>query len=94
MDARRTAPSRRTRISPAFVRDSPSRLSDLGAGTPLAVIPIAMNNVTAVTFDRLRWWIVAAAVGAAVIFAASLAGDVTVRDVAALDDVESAAIAR
>jgi hypothetical protein len=36
-----------------------------------------MNTVTAVTFDRLRWWIVAAALGAAIISAASIATDVT-----------------
>jgi hypothetical protein len=35
-----------------------------------------MNSATAVTFDRLRWWIVAAALGAAIISAASIASDV------------------
>ena len=38
-------------------------------------------NQTPVTFDRLRWWIVAAALGAAVISAVSLASDVAATDV-------------
>jgi hypothetical protein len=53
-----------------------------------------MAPATAVTFDRLRWWIVAAALGAAVISAASLASDVTARNVSVTDDVESSSTAR
>ncbi|MBI1736294.1 MAG: hypothetical protein HYR51_14060 [Candidatus Rokubacteria bacterium] len=41
---------------------------------------------TTVTFDRLRWWIVAAALGAAVISAASLASDVTATDVVSTEE--------
>ena len=41
-----------------------------------------MSQKPTVTFDRLRWWIVAAALGAAVISAVSLASDVAATDVA------------
>ena len=51
----------------------------------LLVFATDMSQPT-VTFDRLRWWIVAAVLGAAVISAVSLASDVAATDVASIEE--------
>jgi hypothetical protein len=56
-----------------------------GGGIGFALEHTEMSQPT-VTFDRLRWWIVAAVLGAAVISAVSLASDVAATDVVSIEE--------
>lgn len=52
-----------------------------------------MSTATSVTTDRLRWWIVGAALTAAVISAASVASDVAATDTRASEESAAPAFA-